>query len=268
MKRIHLFEFEDFDWLPKTVKSGMTNLLVVLHKMLGTKEVLNNLILAAKSKYAFNDIVDLGSGSGGIMSPISDNLYQNHGVKMTLSDLNPDPKFVDYFNQHSNEGISYLEKPVDATNFAEIKGGLKTMVNSFHHMPPKVARQILHSAQDNREAILIYEIGENKVPLVIWWLLLPLSLVILMLMSLFMTPFVRPLKFSQLFFTYIIPVIPLLYAWDGQVSSVRFYTFSDIEKLLGDRINDASYKWEMGKAAKSNGKSVGYYLLGYPVETN
>ena len=173
MKRIHLFEFEDFDWLPKTVKSGMTNLLVVLHKMLGTKEVLNNLILAAKSKYAFNDIVDLGSGSGGIMSPISDNLYQNHGVKMTLSDLNPDPKFVDYFNQHSNEGISYLEKPVDATNFAEIKGGLKTMVNSFHHMPPKVARQILHSAQDNREAILIYEIGENKVPLVIWWLLLP-----------------------------------------------------------------------------------------------
>ena len=67
MKRIELFEFEDFPWLPNVVRTGVTNLIVVLHKLMGTKEVISKLILGITNKHKLNQIVDLGSGSGGPM---------------------------------------------------------------------------------------------------------------------------------------------------------------------------------------------------------
>ena len=82
-------------------------------------------------------------------------------------------------------------------------------------------------------------------------------------MSLLMTPFVKPLTWKQLIFTYLIPVIPVCYAWDGQASLVRMYTFKDIELLLKDFKNE-HYTWEMDQAKKENGKKLGYYILGRP----
>jgi hypothetical protein len=77
-----------------------------------------------------------------------------------------------------------------------------------------------------------------------------------------MTPFVRPLTGKQLLFTYLIPIIPLVYAWDGQASLVRMYTFEDLRQLLPAAVDD--YVWEMGPAPKPDGKHQGYYLLGLP----
>ncbi len=37
MKRIQLVEFEDFKWFPTIWRSTMTKLIVVIHKILGTK---------------------------------------------------------------------------------------------------------------------------------------------------------------------------------------------------------------------------------------
>ena len=51
-------------------------------------------------------------------------------------------------------------------------------------------------------------------------------------MVLFMTPWVRPLSWQQLLFTYLIPIIPLCYAWDGQASIMRIYTFDDIQNFF------------------------------------
>ena len=83
-------------------------------------------------------------------------------------------------------------------------------------------------------------------------------------MSLVMTPFVKPLRFSQLFFTYIIPVIPLLYAWDGQASLMRTYTFKDIDELIGENKN-VDYIWKIAEAKNRNGKTAGYYIFGKSV---
>lgn len=137
------------------------------------------------------------------------------------------------------------------------------MLNCFHHMPPIVARKILESAVYNGQPILIYEMAENEIPTWIWALLLPISLPILMLMTLFMTPFVKPLTWQQLVFTYLIPVIPILYAWDGQASMPRMYSFDDLDELL-EGLETPEFYWETGFAKKSNGKKAGTYLVGYP----
>lgn len=264
MRRVQLFEFEDFDWFPAIFRSTMTKIIVVLHKLLGTKEVVGNLLVEIHKKRNFEQIVDLGSGSGGAMPLVQDFLQTEKKleVKMLLTDLHPNKELVREFNSNQST-IKYHPKSINAQDLKNTPEGIKTMMNSFHHMPPSVARQILKTAQKNQQTILIYEMGENMIPLVVWWLLLPISLPLVALMAILLVPFVKPLKFTDLLFTWFIPVIPLFYAWDGQASGPRTYTFNDIQELLPEK--DEHYSWKVKHALKPNGKKVGYYIIGVPI---
>ena len=266
MKRIQLFEFEDFSWFPTWLRTCMTNLIMVLHKMIGISDVLANLLADVLKKNNLTKIIDLGSGSGGPMPETIMKIRERHGleeVQLVMTDLFPDLKTVQKFNQDTDDYIIYQETSVDAMNMVSAPNSLMTMMNSFHHMPPKGARKILELAQKNAQPILIYEMAENKMPLIIWWFLLPISLVMLMIMVLFMTPFVRPMTWQQLVFTYLIPIIPICYAWDGQVSMPRMYSFKDLDILL-EGLHNENYSWQKGHANKKNGKKMGTYLIGLP----
>lgn len=265
MKRIQLFEFEDFNWFPSWMRIPMTNLLVVLHKIMGTKEVLFNLLIHIQKTHPFHSIVDLGSGSGGIMPTVVNtwNDEMENKIHLTLTDLHPNHQFIALNEKENNPKIHYSSTPVDATKLQSIPEGLKTMINSFHHMPPEIAQKILSSAQKEKTPLLIYEIAENKIPTAVWAIFLPIGLCINFLMALFTTPFSRPLTFSQIFFTYIIPIIPLAYAWDGQASMPRMYAYADVDEMLS-KTSSEDYSWEVAPAKKKNGKTVGYYILGLP----
>ncbi|TBN06330.1 hypothetical protein EYD45_00130 [Hyunsoonleella flava] len=266
MKRKELFEFEDFNWFPSTIRTGMTNLILVLHKMMGTTEVLSKLIIDLRQKAHFDTVVDLGSGSGGPMPDVVkhvNTITPNDKLRLILTDLHPNSKLVKTINSNSNTSIRYHETPVNATNLAKAPKGLKTMIASFHHMNPIVAKNILQSASENKVPILIFEIAKNNIPFLVWILLLPISLSILIVMSLLMTLFVKQLSLSQIIFTYIIPIIPIAYAWDGQASLMRTYTFEDIETLI-EELESHYYDWEISDAKKENGKKLGYYVMGYP----
>jgi hypothetical protein len=184
-------------------------------------------------------------------------------IELLMTDLYPNKKVAQSFNENTTDYISYSETPVDATEMGKVPDGLKTLINCFHHMPPKKARKILVSAEENQQPILIYEMAENKIPLFIWVILLPISLVIVMLMTWFMTPFVRPLTWQQIVFTYLIPIIPICYGWDGQASLPRMYAAKDVVELL-DGLGKNNYYWEHGPATKANGKKLGTYIVGYP----
>ncbi|MBD0851499.1 class I SAM-dependent methyltransferase [Maribacter arenosus] len=266
LKRIQLFEFEDFGWFPAWLRVCMTNLIVILQKMIGIPELLAKMIADILKSKNLNTIVDLGSGSGGAMPEVLASLHKINGleeVSLIMTDMYPSPEMLKKFNSKTSDNISYLETSVDATNISSAPKGLKTMMNSFHHMRPAKARAILESAQRTHQPLLIYEMGDNNIPLLIWWLLLPISLVLLIIMVLFMTPFVKPLTCRQIVFTYLIPIIPICYAWDGQASLPRMYTLKDLELLL-DGLGSENYRWEKGHAKKQNGKKQGTYLLGLP----
>lgn len=266
MKRIQLFEFEDFPWFPVWIRSSMTNLLVVMHKLMGTKEVLSEILSTIRKERSFSQIVDMGSGSGGIMPEVIRHMNSQNldkPINLLLTDLHPNINFVNYINHSKKKNVHYSKTPLDATNLSQAPKGIKTMINSFHHMPPKKAQDILRSAQDNNQTLLIYEMAENKLPLLLWWLLLPLSLTIVFIMAMILTPFSKPITLKQIIFTYIIPIIPIFYAWDGQASLPRMYSFEDIEKLLKD-IKKDNYTWVINQGKKANGKKLGYYILGLP----
>jgi len=265
MTRKTLFEFEDFDWLPSSIRAGITNLIIVFHRMMGTEEVLVGLIQSIHQKQAFNSIVDLGSGSGGPMPGVVKHLNATEEVdlKLILTDLHPDPAVVQKINQAEGPTVQYHHQSIDATKIEAAPAGLKTMIAAFHHLSPAQAKQLLHGAAKAKEPVLIYEVAKNNVPFPIWCLFLPLGLIILAIMTLFMTPFVKKLSLSQVFFTYLIPVIPIIYAWDGQASLMRTYTFDDIQSMIADS-DQESYSWEVTDALNAKGKKQGYYILGMP----
>ena len=146
MKRVSLFEFEDFIWFPDWIRACMTNLLVLLQRILGTGEVLANLIADILKKQGITQIVYLGSGSGGVMPDVLQILKKEHDfkeVKLVMTDLYPNHAVLREFNENGDDSIYYLQSSVDATQLASSPAGLKTMVNSFHHMSPENARKIL-----------------------------------------------------------------------------------------------------------------------------
>jgi hypothetical protein len=266
VKRVHVPELEDLAWFPSVLRTSMTNLIVVFARKFGVIPVLASLVARALQARGLSRVVDLGSGGGGPMPEVIEALRrrpQTRDVELVMTDRYPNLDAVEKFNDGQMPHVSYQRAPVDATDLAKAPAGLKTMVNCFHHMRPPQARAILESAHRDRQAILIYEMADNRIPFVVWLLFLPLGLVIVFATALVLTLFVRPLKLRQLVFTYFLPVVPLAYAWDGQASLPRIYTLEDMDELLAGLESDG-YVWEKGDALTANGKRKGIYLLGLP----
>lgn len=260
MKRIHLFEFEDFLWFPDRIRIYLTRLMVVMHKFLGSSNDLAQLIAKALQYTPKLSIIDLCSGSGGPMIEVAKALREDFHLKnltLTLTDLYPDKTLASQVNGHTDGYTSYRITPVDASNVPADLTGVRTMVCSFHHMKPVTAKNILKNVKQMRQPICIYEISDNSFPALLWWIALPLNFVT----TFFITPFVRPLTLTQVVLTYLIPVIPVFFAWDGAVSNARTYTLKDLDVLL-QGLEAEDYKWEKGTLS---GKSKKLYLLGMPV---
>jgi hypothetical protein len=258
MKRIHLFEVEDQNWFPNSLRMSITRLIKVMHRFLNTEDhlakVLSKLITETKAK----SIVDCCSGSGGPMPNVLEKLkteYRIENLQLTLTDLYPSTEAAAAFNA-KDDSISYDINPVDVLENKHI-GDIKTLICSFHHMEPVKAKAILKKAIDDKQAICIYEMSDNSAPKALWWIAIPINII----SSFIITLFSRPVSLKQLFFTYLIPLIPICFAWDGAVSNIRTYTLDDLDELLKDLPNE-NYVWEKG-VIKGKGKSL--FLTGRPV---
>lgn len=266
MKRKHFFEIEDQAWFPPALRSYMTDVLMELNRKIGATRAIHHEIQSLIETYNFSTIVDLGSGSGGPMPEIIEEIRKRTQVELLLTDLYPNPKSVEAY-EHL-DGVVYRKTPMcaSAPQSPNKEGCLMTMINSFHHMKPDMAQEILRSASKNQTPLFIYELADNKIPFLIWLLFLPLGLIINVFSCLILTLFVRPVQPLQLLFTYIIPIVPICFAWDGQISYTRIYTFDDIDILL--RGNESpNYKWTKRYAKDENGRSIGTFVLGLPVKS-
>lgn len=259
MKRIHLFEFEDLTWFPNWLRVALTRSIVVMHKILKSDEELAKLLSPALEETKSNNIVDLCSGSGGPMVEVIKRLTKepkHADLRLTLTDLYPNIPVARSINARKGN-ITYKTEPVDATNVDPSLDGFRTMISGFHHMKPHQAKQILKSSYDRKQPICIFEISDNSYPKFLWWATIPINFIT----CLIITPLVRPFTIQQFIFTYLVPIIPLCFAWDGAVSNARTYTINDINILLED-LRTKDYVWESG-TIKGRGNKL--YLIGKPI---
>jgi hypothetical protein len=78
-------------------------------------------------------------------------------------------------------------------------------------------------------------------------------------------PFVRPFRWSGLFFTYVLPVLPLLVVFDGLVSCLRVYSVAELEALAAEvEAARPGYRFETGRIRIGRAPVHATYLIGTP----
>lgn len=259
MKRIHLFEFEDQEWFPSLFRSFITDLL---HYQLTSFDMYISIIPKLKNiieTLKCQTIVDLCSGSIGPIIQVQQILKTtyNYPVSIILTDKYPNLEAFQKLCDSSSESIKFIDYSVDATSVPSEIQGFRTLFTSFHHFNASQAQKILQDAVDKQIGIGIFEFTERTLvnflkviffaPLLVW----------------LQTPFIRPIKLSRFFWTYLIPIIPFVYAWDALVSHLRTYSVKEL-RLLISKVKYNNYTWEVGQASS---KKTGFnitYLIGYP----
>ena len=258
MKRFHLFEFEDLPWFPDFLRQSMMDFLRFMISKINIYQPIIPFMEQALQHTSEDSILDLCSGGGGGIAGIQQELSKRlgHEVKITLTDKFPNPPAFELVKWQTKGAISYIAEPVDATDVPAQFTNFRTIFSAFHHFKPGLARAILQDAARKKVPIGIFE-GASKS-----WLEIALVLFIFPFIILGVTPFIKPFRFSRLFFTYIVPVLPLCIMWDGTVSILRLYSPAMLKQLTSG-VSSENYSWQTGKTRHWSGAKV-IYLIGYP----
>ncbi|WP_181305693.1 class I SAM-dependent methyltransferase [Rufibacter sp. XAAS-G3-1] len=256
--RLHLFELEDQPWFPHVVRQGMMDVLRFLITALGIYKPIVPLLRQALAHTRQTHLVDLCSGAGGGIQQIWQELEKQagHQISITLTDKYPNVEAYQFLATQSNGALQFEKAPVDATAVPDDLPGFRTVFSAFHHFRPETATAILADAVRQNQGIGVFEgAGKRWHELLLVWFVFPWLILLI-------TPFIRPFTWSRLFFTYLIPLIPLGTVWDGTVSLLRMYTPAHLEKMVA-AINAPQYTWHIGRARHWSGTGV-LYLIGYP----
>lgn len=259
MKRLHLFEFEDQQWFPSFLRNYITELLSHQLTSTGTYDPIVPLLEEAIRRAGARRMIDLCSGSGATTLHVFRQVRERFAgdLELLLTDKYPNIlRLRQLVEQHEN--CAFAEGSVDAVAPTH-REGFRTLFTSFHHFPPIQARGIIQSAVNQRSPIAIFEFTERSLQFAV------MSLIFAPLLVLFMTPRVQPVTLGRFLWTYLLPVMPIVHAWDGFVSGLRTYSTDELETLVISVADHESYEWNIGTVVGTNRPAFRItYLIGLP----
>ncbi|MEL6922913.1 MAG: hypothetical protein AAFO94_02620 [Bacteroidota bacterium] len=233
MKRRQLFEFGDQHWLPRSLRRYLMELLSYQTGIIYQQAL--PVLIGALQKTKTREILDLCSGSGGPwprLAPLL-NARAPYPIHVLLSDKFPPEVFND------TDVLRYHPQPIDTLGAKQGLPKFRTLFTGFHHYKPDEARQLLQQTVEDGAHLAIFEFTSRNrqnvnsmlgAPALVWRLSRQL----------------KPLGFFRWFWTYFIPIIPLLYTWDGWVSHWRSYSTDELRQLASG-LTAGNYRWEAGE---------------------
>ena len=260
MKRFHLREISDQRWCPKPLRDGTTVFLQYFENVSNVFSTTSSLIRHAMEQCGARRVVDLCSGSGGPWLRLHRLFHERERFPITiwLTDKRPNVESLRQARTLSRNGLDFYADSIDAMDVPDELTGFRTFFNSFHHFSPDEALSILQDAVAKRQGIGIFEATERNLMAILEIItLLPVSVLVF-------TPFVRPVRLSLLFWTYIIPLLPFIITYDGVISSLRTYTPEELQNLT-EKVTEDSYVWKIGRQPVPNLPRTITYLIGYPI---
>jgi hypothetical protein len=258
MKRLHLFEIHDQEWCPRAIRDAVTDYLQFVIARTKPYAAVIPILAAALKRSGTRPVLDLCSGAGGPwlwLQPIL--AEQGVNVSVCLTDKFPNLA-LEPSRAVPGRAIRYHPGPVDATRVPDELVGFRTIFSAFHHFRPGEARAVLADAVRKRHGIAVVEGTHHSALAMLLMLLVPL-------MVLLMTPFIRPFRWSRLFWTYLIPVVPLVALFDGLVSCLRTYGVQEMRELT-EALDAKDYPWEIGELKSTVSPIPITYLIGVPNE--
>lgn len=260
MPRLQLTEIEDLAWCPTTVRDYATGYLRYIISLTDTYRVAAPLLVDALKRCGTSTILDLCSGAGGPWLRLQDQLRAlGYPVQVTLTDRYPNSDAMEYIERLGRTDLHYSPIPTDARTASTGPTVLRTLCTSFHHFSPEDAQAILAAAVASGDGIAVLEVTERSLRALCAILPTPLFAWI-------GTPWIRPFRWSRLFLTYCIPLVPLLLLFDGIVSICRSYTSAELLELARAADPASDYEWSSGQRPVPFTPMNVTYLIGVPRE--
>lgn len=251
--RLQLFEIADARWFPASLREYVGDYLAHVEILAGFGELAIDPLYELLESTGHRRLVDLGSGAGGPFPAILERLAERLEGDLTgvLTDAYPNrDSWRSLVVGHPS--LIAESEPVDARRVPDRLRGVRTLFNSFHHFDPPDARRILEDAAAKGAPIALFELARRTPGAVLSMLLVPL-------LALVVTPRIRPFRWGRILWTYLVPVVPLVLLWDGIVSQLRAYTQDELRRMAG---SVSGHSWSLGEAR--NRALVVTWLIGRP----
>jgi hypothetical protein len=260
LPRLHLFEFNDAAWAPRSLRDTIVE---SLSRAIDWGDALAGLVAPFEAFVAaarVREVLEVGAGAGAPAAVLARAIRRAGRVppRFILSDLHPRPRAWQALCARAPADLAYAPAPVDATRIPPPIGAgrARVMINAFHHFPPAPARQILADAVAAASAIFIAEPFERN----------PLGLTAFLVagaLALGATPLMTGRdRLQKLLWTWS-ALAPLASLWDGLVSTLRVYDEAELRAMVAPLGDD--FSWTFGEHRYAWG-GRGYYFYGVPRE--
>jgi hypothetical protein len=265
MRRSSLLEIHDRPWFPGFLRDHVTDALQLLLNLAGVyRPIVPRLRQALQQAHA-RHIIDLCSGAGGPWPRLAESLRREGSLSFVvlLTDKYPHTEISPLATASAEKQRTYFHRePVDATHVPAELSGFRTIFNSFHHFPPPEARSILQDAAEKHQGIGIFETPGRHAVTLLLVCLIPVGYFLL-------APVQRPFRWSRLFWTYLLPVIPFVLFFDGIVSCLRVYSPRELQELVSALpASENGYDWQIGVERGGLLRVPVTYLIGIPIPPN
>jgi hypothetical protein len=174
-----------------------------------------------------------------------------------LTDRYPNAAAFARIERDTHGAVVGYPRSVDATAVRPELSGFRTMFAALHHFRPAEVRTVVRDATARGEGFAAFEPMHRDLRALLLTCVTPL-------MVLLVTPMLRPFRWSRLFWTYLLPAIPLVVLVDGIVSCLRTYTPAELRALAGEA-DAVGYQWDAGEVG--SGPIPVTYLVGLPPVT-
>lgn len=259
MRRTELFEIHDHRWFPTFLRDMVTDALQALWNFSNSYKPILPLLRNALASAGTKEVVDLCSGGGGPwFRLVRDFESEQHlPIRVCLTDKYPNREAFERAISNSNSKIGFDSRPVQATEVPSDLSGFRTMFSSFHHFRAAEARKVLANAVEHGRGIAIFEMARRELRIMLAICMIPALI-------LFLTPGIRPFRWSRMLWTYLLPVVPFVLWFDGWMSCLRSYSQKELNDLVHS-LPGESYRWKVG--TQSDGFLPVTYLIGHPVNS-
>lgn len=246
MKRLQLVELEDLPWFPKVIRDPSTDHIRYFAEVLNIYAPAEKILTGVLEKTGHSTCIDLCSGGGGALVSLREKVSKRLGrpVQCVLTDRYPNLPAFESAEKESNGAVKFIAVSVDATHVPENLKGVRTIFSALHHFPPKLVKAIFNDAEKNGAPLCVFEATERTV-------YTTFSILFVALGVLLFAPFIRPFSWSRIFWTYVIPLVPLLVLFDGTVSCLRTYKPEEMLEMAREISTNKNYKWTAGKIKRS-----------------
>ena len=255
MRRSSWFEVHDHHLFPRFLRHLVTDALEAMWNATDMYRPIMPRLKRVMEEADTREVVDLCSGGGGPWFRLQPALASaGCPVSVRLTDKYPNQTAFDKASRQSHQAITGYPEPVDANCVPHGLTGFRTMFSSFHHFDPEDARAILTDSFGRREGIAIFEAAERSAPSICAIFFVPM-------LTLVLAPRIRPFRWSRLWWTYLLPIIPFVLWIDGILSCLRSYSQADMAELIVG-LDSESYSWQVGQDGEGILRIT--YLIGSP----